>query len=286
MASLGILGSWYYPRFVAATFTTIFIQEDSDEDEGKGFALGFRLGGRKYKFTLAALATSWGLKNEGDIFKGGSYPLGTWNEFSKEAAMRDLRLDYATSEREADSLAIPDGTPVIPLFTGQGWFLPRARAPMDRNIRDGAADLSREEVVAPGSANIITYKNIDQMQRNLVGQADAAGDAGEEVAGDMPMPDTQPQPTIGTSSQVPTETEVPPQEQSEVIEFVRRGFEEMQMMMSDGFARFSKRMDSLDTHMASQDVDIRSLKDEFRKFKGEDVVFDPPEHQDGALAQD
>ncbi|MED6160220.1 hypothetical protein PIB30_049312 [Stylosanthes scabra] len=104
MASLGILGLWfdletymYYPRFVAAAFTTIFIQEDSDEDEGEGFALGFRHGGRKYKFTLAALATSWGLKDEGDTFKGGSYLLGSWNEFSKVEAMRDLRLDYAAS---------------------------------------------------------------------------------------------------------------------------------------------------------------------------------------------
>ncbi|MED6226084.1 hypothetical protein PIB30_100062 [Stylosanthes scabra] len=51
----------YYPRFVAAAFTTIFIRED--EDEGEEFALGFRLGGREYKFTLAALATAWGLKD-------------------------------------------------------------------------------------------------------------------------------------------------------------------------------------------------------------------------------
>ncbi|MED6127206.1 hypothetical protein PIB30_085852 [Stylosanthes scabra] len=78
-------------------------------------------------------------------------------------------------------------------------------------------DLSREEVVNPGSANIITSKNINQMRRNLVDQADAAEGIGEEAARDMPMPDTQPHPTVGTSSQVPTETEVPSQEQSEVI---------------------------------------------------------------------
>ncbi|MED6163582.1 hypothetical protein PIB30_081386 [Stylosanthes scabra] len=83
----------YYPRFVAAAFTTIFIRED--EDEGEEFALGFRLGGRKYKFTLAALATAWGLKDEGDTFKCGNYPLGMWNEFSKATAVRELRLEYA-----------------------------------------------------------------------------------------------------------------------------------------------------------------------------------------------
>ncbi|MED6150168.1 hypothetical protein PIB30_069749 [Stylosanthes scabra] len=112
------------------------------------------------------------------------------------------------------------------------------------------------------------------MRRNLVGQADAAEDAGEEAAGDMPMPNTQSQPTIDTSSQ------------SDVIEFVRKGFEEMRTMMTEGFTRLSERIDSLDTHMANQDVDIRSLQDEFRSFKGEDVMFDPPEHQDGAPAQD
>ncbi|MED6189107.1 hypothetical protein PIB30_092501 [Stylosanthes scabra] len=93
----------YYPCFVAAAFTTIFIQEDSDEDEGEGFALGFHLGGREYKFTPAAFATSWGLKNEGDTFKGGSYPLGSWDEFSKATAMRDLYLDYSTSGKYAVS---------------------------------------------------------------------------------------------------------------------------------------------------------------------------------------
>ncbi|MED6163523.1 hypothetical protein PIB30_080751 [Stylosanthes scabra] len=139
-------------------------------------------------------------------------------------------------------------------------------------------DLSREEVVNPGSANIITSKNINQMRRNLVDQVDAAEGVGEEAARDMPMPDTQPHPTVGTSSQVPTETEVPSQKQSEVIEFVRKGFEEMWMMMSDGFTRLSERIDGLDTHMTSQDVHIRSLRDEFRNFKGEDVMFDPPEH--------
>ncbi|MED6176806.1 hypothetical protein PIB30_091824 [Stylosanthes scabra] len=125
-------------------------------------------------------------------------------------------------------------------------------------------DLPREEVVNP----------------------DAAEGVGEEAAGDMPMPDTQPQPTIGTSSQVSTETEVPSQDQSKVIEMMRKGFEDMRMMMSEGFTRLSERIDGLDTRITSQDVDIRSLRDKFRRYKGEDVAFDPPEHQGGAPAQD
>ncbi|MED6126328.1 hypothetical protein PIB30_077426 [Stylosanthes scabra] len=120
----------------------------------------------------------------------------------------------------------------------------------------------------------------------IIDQAHVAEGIGEEAAGDMPMPDTQPQPTVGTSSQVPTETEVPSQEQSEVIEFMRKGFEDMRMMMSEGFTRLSENIDGLDTHMTSQDVDIRSLQDEFYSFKGEDVAIDPPEHQEGAPTQD
>ncbi|MED6225953.1 hypothetical protein PIB30_098590 [Stylosanthes scabra] len=76
-------------------------KEDPDEEEGEGFALGFRLGDREYKFTLAALATSWGLKDEGNTFKGGSNPHGTWNEFSKAEVMRDLRLEHAASGKYA-----------------------------------------------------------------------------------------------------------------------------------------------------------------------------------------
>ncbi|MED6177335.1 hypothetical protein PIB30_097228 [Stylosanthes scabra] len=319
----------YYPRFIAATFTTIFIRDD--EDEGEEFALGFRLGGREYKFTLVALATAWGLKDEGDTFKGGNYPLGTWNEFSKAMAVREPRLEYAAPGKYAVSRMSTDhrlllyvlSYILLPRKSNHGtateedllilWAIvnekqihwPYLMAHRMLRYSQGKAtsflglahlwtglfeiaplDLSREEVVNPGSANIITSKNINQMRMNLVDQADAAEGVGEEAAGDMPMPDTQPQPTIGTSSQVPTETEVPSQEQSEVIEFMRKGFEDMRMMMSEGFTRLPERIDGLDTHMTSQDVDIRSLRDEFRSFKGEDVMIDPPEQQDGAPTQD
>ncbi|MED6139297.1 hypothetical protein PIB30_082467 [Stylosanthes scabra] len=288
MASLGILGSWfdletymyiglmligcsalfdfsysyvhtclgfseckYYPRFVAAASTTIFIREN--EDEGEEFALGFRLGGREFNFTLATLATVWRLKDEGDTFKGGNYPLGTWDEFSKATAVRDLHLEHAAPGKYAVSRMSTDhclllyvlSYVLLPRKSNHGtateedllilwvignekqihWpYLMANRLFRYSQGRSGSflalahlwtglfemapLDLSREEVVNPGSANIITSKNINQMRRNLVNQTDAAEGVGEEAAGDMPMPDTQPQPTVGTSSQVPTETEV------------------------------------------------------------------------------
>ncbi|MED6226321.1 hypothetical protein PIB30_102519 [Stylosanthes scabra] len=294
----------YYPRFAAAASTTIFIQED--EDEAEEFALGFRLSGREYKFTLATLTIAWGLKDEGDTFKGGNYPLGMWNEFSKATAVRELRLEYAEPGKYTVSRMSTDHRLLLYVFSyvllprksNHGTATEEDLLILWAIVNEGLThlwtglfemaplDLSREEAVNPGSANIITSKNINQMRRNLVDQADAAEGVGEEGAGDMPMPDTQPQPTVGTSSQVPTKTEVPSQEQSEVIEFMRNGFEDMRMMMSEGFTRLSERIDGLDTHMTSQDVDIRSLRDEFRSFKGEDVAIDPPEHQDGAPTQD
>ncbi|MED6115972.1 hypothetical protein PIB30_095800 [Stylosanthes scabra] len=296
----------YYPRFVAAASTTIFIRED--EDEGKEFVLGFRLCGPEYKFTLATLATAWGLKDEGDTFKSGNYSLGTWNELSKATTVRDLRLEYAAPGKYVVSRMSTDhrlllyvlSYVMLPRKSNHGiateedllilWAIATSflgLAHLWTGLFEMAPlDLSREEVVNPSSANIITSKNINQMRRNLVDQADVAEGVGEEAAGDMPMPDTQPQPTVGTSSQVPTETEVPSQDQSEVIEFMRNGFEGMRVMLFDMFSGLSDRIDGLEAHMTSQDADIRGLRNELRSFKGEDVTIDPAEQQHDAPAQD
>ncbi|MED6114101.1 hypothetical protein PIB30_077081 [Stylosanthes scabra] len=315
----------YYPRFVAAASTTIFIREN--EDEGEEFTLSFRLGGREFKFTLDALAAAWGLRNEGDTFKGGNHPLGTWNEFSKATTVRELHLEQAAPGKYAVSRMSTDhrlllyvlSYALLPRKSNHGtateedllmlwaivnekqihWpYLMANRLLRYSQGRSGSflalahlwtglfeiapLDLSREEVVNPGSANIITSKNINQMRRNLIDQADAAEGVGGEAAGDMPMPDTQPQPTAGTLSQVPTETG----DQSEVIELMRNGFEGMQVVLSDMFTGLSDRIDGLDIHMSSQDADIRGLRDELRSLKGEDVAINPPKQQDDAPAQD
>ncbi|MED6190425.1 hypothetical protein PIB30_105819 [Stylosanthes scabra] len=290
---LGFSECRYYLHFVAAASTTIFIREN--ENEGEGFVLCFRLGGREFKFTLEVLAAAWGLRNDGDTFKGGNHPLRTWNEFSKATAVRELRLEQAAPEqswyryrgRPSDPMGNRNekrihwpylmANRLLPLLTRQAlahlWTGLFELAPLD---------LSREEVVNPGSTNIITSRHINQMQRNLDNQADVAEGVGEEVAEDMPMPDTQPQPTAGTSSQVPTGTA----DQSEVIEFMRNGFEGMRVTLSNMYTGLSNRIDGLEAHMTSQDADIRGLRDELHSLKGEDVTMDPPEQQDDAPAQD
>ncbi|MED6213105.1 hypothetical protein PIB30_090030 [Stylosanthes scabra] len=239
----------YHLCFLAAASTTIFIREN--EDEGEGFVLGFRLGGREFKFTLEVLAAAWGLRNEGDTFKGGSHPLGTWNEFSKATTVREHGLEQAAPGKYAVSrmstnhrfLLYVLSYALLPRKSNHGtateedllilWAIvnekrihwPYLMANRLLRYSQGRStsflalahlwtglfeiaplDLSREEVVNPGSANIITSRHINQMRRNLDNQADAAEGVGEEAAEDMPMPDTQPQPTVGTSSQVPTGT--------------------------------------------------------------------------------
>ncbi|MED6164270.1 hypothetical protein PIB30_088063 [Stylosanthes scabra] len=47
----------YYPCFVAAAFTTLFIQDNLNDEGNRGFIFGFRLGGRSYEFPLSTLAT-------------------------------------------------------------------------------------------------------------------------------------------------------------------------------------------------------------------------------------
>ncbi|MED6211177.1 hypothetical protein PIB30_071192 [Stylosanthes scabra] len=123
-------------------------------------------------------------------------------------------------------------------------------------------DLTREDDVEPEISHAISSKNIHQIRRNLVGQADIAEDAGIDA-----MVGAQPRVETGTPSQIPAETEVPPRFQPDIAEFVRKDFEDMRSMMIEGFTRLSDRIDRLDIHMVSQDADLRSLRDEFHSFQ-------------------
>ncbi|MED6175714.1 hypothetical protein PIB30_080903 [Stylosanthes scabra] len=93
----------YYPRFVVAAYTTMFIRDNLNDDGSGSFVFGFRIGGRNYEFPLTTLANIWGLKNEGVTFKGGNNPHGTWNEFNKLDAIRGLWLEHAMQGKYAIS---------------------------------------------------------------------------------------------------------------------------------------------------------------------------------------
>ncbi|MED6154206.1 hypothetical protein PIB30_109996, partial [Stylosanthes scabra] len=94
---IDIQGLRYYPRFVAAAYTTVSIFDTLRADGTGDFRFRFKLGGREYILTLQHLADIWGLQNEGATFKSGNIPHGTWDEFDKLKAARFLNLGPAAS---------------------------------------------------------------------------------------------------------------------------------------------------------------------------------------------
>ncbi|MED6224264.1 hypothetical protein PIB30_082376 [Stylosanthes scabra] len=316
----------YYPHFVTAAYTTMFIWDNLNDEGNRGFVFGFKLGGRSYEFPLSTLATVWGLKDEGVTFKGGNNPHGTWNEFDKLGAIRGLRLEHAALGKYAINRMSTDHRLLLYIFSY--LLLPRKSnhgsaseedllillaMVQEKQIRwpylmayrmlkysQGKAnsflghahlwtrifeiaplDLTREDEVEPEISHAISSKNIHQMRRNLVGQADIAEDAGVDA-----MVGAQPRVETGTSSQIPVEKEVPQWFQPDIAQFVRKCFEDMWSMMTEGFVRLSGRIDILDIHMASQDADLRSLRDEFHSFQGEDVYMDVQKQPGDAPMQD
>ncbi|MED6209303.1 hypothetical protein PIB30_053358 [Stylosanthes scabra] len=87
----------YYPRFVAAAFASVVVDDKIGEDGQGTFHLCVLFMGRTFNFLLERIAEAWGLRNAGTIFCGGSNPHSEWNEFEKMDAARALRLDPASS---------------------------------------------------------------------------------------------------------------------------------------------------------------------------------------------
>ncbi|MED6209307.1 hypothetical protein PIB30_053419 [Stylosanthes scabra] len=99
-------------------------------------------------------------------------------------------------------------------------------------------DLTREEDVEPEISLAISSKNIHQMRRNLVDHVGVVEDAGVDA-----MADAQPRVETDAPAQVLTKMGVPPQFQPDIAEFVRKGFEDIRSMMTEGFARLLDRID-------------------------------------------
>ncbi|MED6175519.1 hypothetical protein PIB30_079106 [Stylosanthes scabra] len=314
------------PFLYMPAYTTMFIRDNLNDDGIGSFVFGFRLGGRNYEFPLTTLANVWGLKNKGVTFKGGNNPHGTWNEINKLDAIRGLRLEHAAPGKCAISRISTDhrlllyvlSYMLLPRKSNHGsaseedllilwamvqekkihWpylmayrmirysqgkptsFLAHAHL-WSRIFEIAPLDLTREEDVEPEISHAISSKKIHQMRRKLVDHISVAENAGVDA-----MADAQPQVETDALAQVPTETGVPPQFQPEIAEFVRKGFEDMRSMMTEGFARLSNRIDRLDTHMISQDTDLRNLQDEFRSFHSERMYVDFQEQPEDIPMQD
>ncbi|MED6157756.1 hypothetical protein PIB30_026285 [Stylosanthes scabra] len=128
----------YYPRFVAAAFASVVVDDKIGEDGQGTFHLCVSFMGRTFNFPLARVAEAWGLRNKGTTFCGGSNPHSEWSEFEKMDAARALRLDPASSGKyhvsrmttthrlllyvisQVDQLAVPDGAQVGRVLPRQG----------------------------------------------------------------------------------------------------------------------------------------------------------------------
>ncbi|MED6190603.1 hypothetical protein PIB30_107463, partial [Stylosanthes scabra] len=115
----------YYPRFVAAAYTTVSIFDTLRADGTGDFRFRFKLGDREYIRTLQQLADIWGLLNEGATFKSGNNPHGTWDEFDKLEAAEFLNLGPAVSRKY--SVSRMSTTHRLLLYMVSYVLLPRKR---------------------------------------------------------------------------------------------------------------------------------------------------------------
>ncbi|MED6213227.1 hypothetical protein PIB30_091167 [Stylosanthes scabra] len=122
----------YFPRFVAAAYTTISIHDTLKADGTSEFRFHFKLGGREYTLTLQHLANIWGLKNEETTFKSGSNPHRTWDKFDKLDVARVLHLGPAAGEKYPISRMTMDNCFLLYVLS---YVLPPARGITARRWR-------------------------------------------------------------------------------------------------------------------------------------------------------
>ncbi|MED6132548.1 hypothetical protein PIB30_020032 [Stylosanthes scabra] len=247
----------YYPRFVAAAFASVVVDDKIGEDGQGTFHLCVSFMGRTFNFPLARIAEAWGLRNEGTTFRGGSNPHSEWSEFEKMDAAQALRLDPASSGKYHVSRMTT--THRLLLYVISRILMPRKsnhgsateedlillRAMVNgRQInwpylmahksirhwgyltfggREIHLDVSQEEFVASKPEFAITSKNINQMRRDL-----ANPDEAEE---DVPERNIRPRTDVGSSSQAPRETGESSQSLLNFMEMMLKSFEAEEMRM-------------------------------------------------------
>ncbi|MED6162052.1 hypothetical protein PIB30_066701 [Stylosanthes scabra] len=250
--------------------------------------LGFsecRLGGRSYEFPLSTLATVWGLKDEGITFKGGNNPHGMWNEFNKLDAIRGLRLEHATSGKYAISRMSTDHR--LLLYVLSYVLLPRKSnhgSASEEDLLILWAMVQEKQIHWPYLMAHRILKYSQGKATSFLGHPHLWTRIFEIAQLDlMREDDVEPEISHAISSKNIHQMR---RNLPDIAEFVWKGFEDMRSMMTEGFARLSDRIDRLDLHMASQDTDLRNLRDKFHSFHGENMYMDVQEQPDDTPMQD
>ncbi|MED6190480.1 hypothetical protein PIB30_106331 [Stylosanthes scabra] len=275
----------YYPRFVAAAYTTISIFDTLRADGTGNFQFRFKLGGREYILPLQHLADIWGLQNEGATFKSGNNPHGTWDEFDKLEAAKFLNLGPAVSGKYPISRM--STTHRLLLHMVSYVLLPRKRnhgAATEEDLPIIWAMAQEKQINWP---YLIAHKMVKYSRgaaTTSLGHAHLWTRILESLDFDLTRERDQlmREVTMRMRPWRPTEAEAPPQFQPDYTELIQRGFDDMRTLMSEGFTSLSDRMDRLDIQMTNQSVEIQDLRGEFRSFRDSFQRSGHQEQQDPA----
>ncbi|MED6112578.1 hypothetical protein PIB30_062904 [Stylosanthes scabra] len=296
----------YYPRFVAAAFASVVV-DDNLGDEGLGsffFCVSFM--GRTFKFPLARIAEAWGLRNEGTTFRGGSNSHNEWNEFEKMDAARALRLNPASSGKYHVSrmttthrlLLYVISRILMPRKSNHGFATEEDLILLWAMINERQINwpyLMEHKLVeySHGKVNsalglphlwgkVFPLIPLDVSQEEFVAskpefaitskninqmRRDLANPDGAEE--DVPERNVRPRTDVGSSSQAPRETGESSQGQPNFMEMMLKSFEALQARVDKGFAKIMDRIDSIDISLISQAEEMRMLRDRFLELVGE-----------------
>ncbi|MED6113639.1 hypothetical protein PIB30_072748 [Stylosanthes scabra] len=296
----------YYPRFVAAAFASVVVDDKIGEDGQGTFQLCVSFMGRTFNFPLARVAEVWGLRNEGTTFRGGSNPHSEWSEFEKKDAMRALQLDPASSGKYHVSRMTTTHRLLLYVIS---------RILMSRKSNHGSA--TEEDLIllwaminerqinwsylmahklveySHGKVNlalglphlwgkVFPLIPLDVSQEEFVAsklefaitskninQMRRDLDNPDRAEEDVPERNVRPRTDVGSSSQAPREARESSQSLPNFMELMLKSFEALQARVDEGFTKITDRIDSIDISLISQAEEMRMLRDRFLELVGE-----------------
>ncbi|MED6224883.1 hypothetical protein PIB30_088414 [Stylosanthes scabra] len=296
----------YYPRFVAAAFAFIVVDDKIGEDGQGTFHLCVSFMGRTFNFLLERIAEAWGLRNAGTTFRGGSNPHSEWNEFEKTDAARALRLDPASSGKYHVNKMTT--THRLLLYVISRILMPRKSnhgSTTEEDLIFLWAMINEKQINWPYlmAHKLVEYSHckvnsalglphlwgkvfplipLDISQEEFVAskpefaitskninqmRRDLANPDGAEE--DVPERNVRPRTDVGSSSQAPRETRESSQSQPNFMEILLKSFEALQARVDEGFAKITDRIDSIDISLICQAEEMRMLRDRFLELVGE-----------------
>ncbi|MED6127399.1 hypothetical protein PIB30_087779 [Stylosanthes scabra] len=296
----------YYPRFVAAAFASVVVDDKIGEDGQGTFHLCVSFMGRTFNFPLARVTEAWGLRNEGTTFRGGSNPHSEWSEFEKMDAARALRLDPASSGKYHVSRMTT--THRLLLYVISRILMPRKSNHGSATEEDLIllwAMINERQINWP---YLMTHKLVEYSYGKVnsalglphlwgkvfplipldvsreefvaskpefaitsknINQMRRDLDNPDGAEEDVPERNVRPRTDVGSSSQAPREAGEPSQSLPNFMEMMLKSFEALQARVDEGFTKITDRIDSIDISLISQAEEMSMLRDRFLELVGE-----------------